>query len=326
MAAETTPLVSIVTPVYNGERHLAEAIESVLAQTYENWEYVVSDNRSTDRTREIVEKYARRDERVRLVSHDEHLGLLQSWNRTIRLISPDSKYAKVLHADDWLFPECLRRMVTMAEEHPSVGIVSAYRLDGRRVGLDGMPHTTQVVPGREFCRGRFLGEFPFVFGSPSSVMFRSDLVRKRDPFYDEENLHGDTGACYDVLLESDLGFVHQVLTFTRRHEEAFTTFTQRVGTYRPLHLEHVIKYGPIYLTQKEYERAVAVRVATYLRFLLYNAHRLGDEEFRDFHRAAIARLRKEIAGDTVARGLAQALGRKLNRLAGLRSRSEPPRV
>ena len=54
------PLVSVATPVYNGERHLAECIESVLAQTYQNWEYIIVNNCSTDRTREIAESYGRR--------------------------------------------------------------------------------------------------------------------------------------------------------------------------------------------------------------------------------------------------------------------------
>jgi glycosyltransferase involved in cell wall biosynthesis len=311
---DNQPLVSIVTPVYNGERHLAEAIESVLSQTHANWDYTISDNRSTDRTREIAEEYASKDERIRVVSHDEHVGLLQSWNRAIGLISSESKYVKVLHADDWLFPECVARMVALAEEHPSVGVVGAYRLEGRRVGLDGIPYETSVIPGRDFCRGRFLGLYPFVFGSPSSLMFRADLVRKRDPFYDESNLHADTGACYDVLLESDFGFVHQVLTYTRRHQEAFTSFTKRVGTYKPLHFEQLLKYGPVYLSRTEYERVVAGRAVNYARFLLWNAHRFRDGEFRDFHLAAIARLRNQIAAGELGRGLVRLYEKKVRRL------------
>ena len=60
------PFVWVVTPVHNGERYLAECIESVLGQTYDNWEYLVVDNCSTDGTSEIVRAYCERDERVRL--------------------------------------------------------------------------------------------------------------------------------------------------------------------------------------------------------------------------------------------------------------------
>src|SRR4030095_4995561 len=66
LSTTASPLVSVVTPVYNGERYLAECIESVLAQTYQNWEYIIVNNCSTDRTREIGESYGRKDERIRI--------------------------------------------------------------------------------------------------------------------------------------------------------------------------------------------------------------------------------------------------------------------
>ena len=78
------PLVSIVTPVYNGESYLAECIESVCAQTYSNWEYVIVDNRSTDRTREIAENYAGKDPRIRVHVNETFLPLMQNWNHALR--------------------------------------------------------------------------------------------------------------------------------------------------------------------------------------------------------------------------------------------------
>ena len=67
------PLVSVVTPVYNGAAFVSECIESVLAQTYENWEYVIVDNCSTDGTAEIAAGYASSDPRIRLVANDRFL-------------------------------------------------------------------------------------------------------------------------------------------------------------------------------------------------------------------------------------------------------------
>ena len=98
-------------------------------------------------------------------------------------LSAHSQYCKVLHADDWLFPDCLTRMVEVANAHPSVGIVGAYRLCGDHVDLDGLPYPSTVVPGREICRSFLrltsgLGGV-WVFGSPSSLLIRSDLIRRR---------------------------------------------------------------------------------------------------------------------------------------------------
>src|SRR5689334_20495375 len=106
MTPERNPLVSIVTPVYNGEAYLRECIESVLSQTYSNWDYTIVNNCSTDRTLEIAEEYAARDSRIRICSGDTFVRVVENHNRAFRQISPKSAYCKVLAADDWLFPEC----------------------------------------------------------------------------------------------------------------------------------------------------------------------------------------------------------------------------
>ena len=81
------PLVSIVTPVYNGEAFLAETIESVLGQTYQNWEYFLLDNASTDGSAAIIRRYAERDERIRPLSNPETLPILENWNSAFRDVS-----------------------------------------------------------------------------------------------------------------------------------------------------------------------------------------------------------------------------------------------
>src|SRR5262245_29002790 len=118
--SESPPLVSVVTPVYNGADFLAECVESVLAQTYTNFEYIIVNNRSTDRTLEIALGYARKDSRIRVHDAETFVGVIENHNRALRLISPDSRYCKVVAADDWLFPECLTKMIALAETSPSV--------------------------------------------------------------------------------------------------------------------------------------------------------------------------------------------------------------
>ncbi len=289
MSLPLDPLVSVVTPVYNGGKYLAECIESVLAQTYENWEYVVVNNCSTDRSLEIALDYAQKDARIRVHNNSRFLGAIQNQNHALRQISIDSKYCKVVHADDWIFPECLSQMVKVAEANPSVGIVGAYRLEGVWISCDGLPYPSTVVEGRQICRSSLLGG-PYVFGSPTSLLIRSDLIRSCRAFYEESQIHADTQVCYDLLQGCDFGFVHQVLTFTRRHDGAVSSFARRLNTHILANLRILKKYGPIYLSSQEYERQLTEVTEDYYRFLGRSVFQLRGNRFWDYHKKGLNEL------------------------------------
>ena len=155
MSAGERPLVCVLTPVYNGEPFLAECIESVLAQSYQNWVYFIVNNCSTDRTLEIAQAYAAKDRRIRVHDNETFLAIVANHNRAFRLVPAEAKYCKVVSADDWILPECIARMVELAEAHPSVGIVGSYQLSGGDdewyVRNDGLPY---LPPAPFRTRGR----------------------------------------------------------------------------------------------------------------------------------------------------------------------------
>jgi glycosyltransferase involved in cell wall biosynthesis len=307
------PLVSVVTPVYNGERYLTECIESVLAQTYENWEYVIVNNCSTDRSLEIATRYAEKDSRIRVHSNREFLPVIQNWNHALRQISPESKYCKEVHADDWLFPACLAEMVAVAETHSSVGMVGAYRLEGPWVESDGLPYPSTIVPGREVCRLSLLGQL-HVFASPTSWLIRSDHLRSRKAFYNESYLHADAEACFAVLRHSDFGFVHQVLTFTRLHSQSISaSLAQQLDTPR-LDLFRILKeYGPVYLSAEDYDACVKKSINAYYRFLAHNVVRRKGRDFWEYHRTGLETLGYPFSWAKLVRvSVAWVLGHLLN--------------
>lgn len=303
MKAESQPLVSVLTPVYNGEKYLAECIESVLAQTYQNWEYCIVNNCSTDRTLEIAEAYEKRDKRIRVHNNSEFVGCDQNGNIAFRQISLNSKYCKVVHADDWLFPECIMKMVELAEAHPTVTIVGAYGLRNEYVSWDGLPYPSTVISGREICRNTLLGRL-YVFGSPTSLLIRSDEVRKRSAFYNEANPECDIETCFDILRGSDFGFVHQVLTFTREHAEAESSFNNRYGVHYLGNLEILTKYGRSFLSAEEYERCARQYWEKYYRFLgCIMVYRNKQKGFWEFHRKTLERLGYSLSVPKVAKAL-----------------------
>ena len=296
------PLVTVVTPVYNGEEHLAECMESVVGQTYANWEYVVVDNCSKDRTPEIVERFARSEPRIRYERHEEFVDVVRSHNRSFRsAVGPDSVYCKVVGADDWLYPECLSRMVEVAERHPDVGVVGSYRLAGSRVDLAGIPYGESTEPGRSVVAKSLQGSGRrrlVVTGSPSALLLRSRFVRARDPFYDETMRHADTDAAYWVLMQSDFGFVHQVLTFFRESERSESSVSGRLGSWRPELIRRLLRYGPSVLSPEDYRRELRNEVETYARwFLRYRIRRHRQRDIWDYQRHAVELMKADVGDD-----------------------------
>jgi glycosyltransferase involved in cell wall biosynthesis len=295
------PVITVLTPVYNGERYLAECIESVRAQTRTDWEYIIADNCSTDRSAEIAEHYAGIDSRIRVVRCTEFVNVFRSFCRTIDYMSPGSRYCKWVCADDWISPECLERMVAVAEKYPSVGFVSAFRLRDKQVDSDGLlPYTEDFMSGREALR-RALLDGIYVTGSQTNLLFSADVVRSRKPFFDEAVFHSDTDAGLRTLLHADLGFVHQVLTFCREHADSLgERYAWRINTPTPFFVDVLVRYGPQVLTEEEYRRAIRVRLRQYAWFLFkarMKVSRRKDKSFQAYHNGQILRILAELSGE-----------------------------
>jgi glycosyltransferase involved in cell wall biosynthesis len=284
------PLVSVVTPFYNAEPWLAECIESVIAQTYRHFDYVLVDNCSTDRSAEIAEYYATRDARIRVVHNAAFLTQTQNLNHAVAQISPDSVYCKVVLGDDFLFPTCLAEMVARAQTQPSIGLVGAYTLLGWKdrgaVYLTGLPYSSQVVPGRELLR-QFLLQGRFVTGSPTCTMIRADLVRRRVPFYSETSPVEDVDVVFELLQEVDFGFVHQVLTYTRRDNVSIMSGLKTFGVLLTTEVVAIHRYGPLLLSRTELGPRRRALLHRYYLLLGEALWRRRPRQFWEFHQQAL---------------------------------------
>lgn len=284
MTSQAEPLISVLTPVYNGEKFLAQCIRSVLAQTYSNFRYTIVNNCSTDGTLEIAQSFARQDTRIRVHNNTEFLSVVDNHNKAFSLIDEGAKYCKIVGADDWLFPNCISELVKVAEEYPTVGMVTSYVLVGSYVGWDGLPFPSTFMKGRDVCRLRLLKGVK-VFGGPSASLLRASVVKERQPFYKLGNYHGDTEAYLDLLQEHDFGYVHQVLSYNRRGEDSRTThFLQKVNSYMVADIEELTRYGPIYLTSEERDARLRDATKRYYQFLGQSVLEMQGKKFWAYHR------------------------------------------
>lgn len=207
------PRVTIGLPVRNGERYLAETVESILAQDCDDFELLVGDNASTDRTRDIVRSFAERDDRIRLLTSDENRGA--SWNFNRLVPQARGQYFKWASSDDLLRPEYLRRCVEVLDADGAVVLAyartSLIDADGRwlRDHADGL-HLPQDEPWlrlRAFAMNRWLC-------NPCFGVMRTDVMRST-------GLIGPT-------VSSDVTFLAEMALAGKIHEVPDRLFLRRV--------------------------------------------------------------------------------------------------
>lgn len=306
------PLVTVLTPVYNGGAFFRECIESVLAQTYQNWEYLIVNNRSTDSTPEIAREYVLRDPRIRAVTNGEFLSMPQNFNRAFSLVGPNSTYTKVVCADDWLLPECLSKMVALGEAHSSVGIIACHQQSGQDVRWSELPLSVTVLPGREACRMALLKGVK-LFGAPTGFLYRSTLMRQGRPFFPNNHPHSDTSACYEFLDQCDYGVVHEVLSVERLHSDQITSNIEPFAAGSIAYVETVIEYGPRYLSPAEFAARRAQLLAGYYRFLGGAFLKRRRREFWDFQRRRLGEMQLRLSWPRVwAAAVVEALAEARN--------------
>lgn len=286
-AHPTRRRICVITPFFNTQAYLAECIQSVLAQTYSEFDYLLVDNHSSDASPQIAANFAAIDARIRIVKPPSHLSQVQNYNFALRKVTPDADFVKFVEADNWLFPTCLERMLELAQRHPSVGLVSALNATERTVRFTGLHRGTSFLSGREAARMHLLGN-SYLFGSPTTVLLKADFIRRNSPFFDESvSIAEDLLACYGILADADFGFVHEVLTFVRTENDSILS---RRGDLDAIVADrHLLlqRYGPTFLTSTEYSQALSRAKRLHYSHLACALLRRAESDYWRFHEAAL---------------------------------------
>jgi glycosyltransferase involved in cell wall biosynthesis len=219
------PTVAIGVPVYNGEKYLFECLDSILKQNFQDWECVVVDNQSTDKSYEIAQQFAAKDKRFTVLKNKDFVPLVDNWNNAFLNANLNAKYYKLLQADDWMFPNFLEETVRLFDEDKSIGVISSYRLAGTIVDGCGLDvNQGRVFDGKEMLYKQLTRKID-ISGDISTLIFSFDHLKRLDfyPRIFNGKYHIDTELFYDILDISNVGFVYQVLSYTRRHPDSQTT-------------------------------------------------------------------------------------------------------
>lgn len=250
----TAPTLSIGLPVYNGERYLAQSLEALLAQTYPDFELIISDNASTDGTAEICRAYASRDDRIRYLRQPVNIGA--DPNHHFVFQQARGTYFKWASDDDLYAPDLLRRCVEALEAHPEVVLAHAgdATIDEQGVVVATPEYRLDTANPRPWARLRSLLYVPG--GNDDYAVIRSDVIRRLAP-YGSGGYGSDRVFVAGLCLQGPFFHVPETLYYRREHAQRASRGDkrERAIVYDPrradrrwnpmlrLHLEYVLGFA-----------------------------------------------------------------------------------
>jgi glycosyltransferase involved in cell wall biosynthesis len=174
------PLVTVLMPVYNGEKYLKEAIESILDQTYQNLDFLIMNDGSTDNSLSIIESYE--DPRIRVITNETNLKLIATLNKGLQLAK--GKYVARMDCDDISVSNRIEKQIEFMENNPEVGICGAWVTTiGEKTG-----YVWKYDLEYDDIKATLL--FKSAFAHPT-VMMRTSLLREHNLYYDENFVHAE---------------------------------------------------------------------------------------------------------------------------------------
>jgi glycosyltransferase involved in cell wall biosynthesis len=238
-----SPILSIGLPVYNGEDYLGLALDSLLAQTFNDFELIISDNASTDGTRDICECYSKKDDRIRYYRSDTNLGMHRNWNRVFELSS--GKYFKWAAHDDLYTPRFLEKCVDVLDHDESVVLCYSRTKIINETGqfvrdYDVFLKTDSSKPYDRFYNMLAVDHWCFpIFG-----VIRSDILK-------DTPLHGyyfgsDRALLAELCLHGRVCEIPEYMFLRRDHPNASTSFANLN------HWERLISFNPTKSSQATY--------------------------------------------------------------------------
>ncbi|MEY8848349.1 glycosyltransferase [Psychroserpens sp. XS_ASV72] len=236
---ESTPLVSVCIPTYNGAKFIEAALDSVLEQTYSNIEIIVSDDTSNDQTLELIKSYIPKTKFPITIHSNDTRGIGYNWNNCMKYANGD--FIKFLFQDDIMMPDCVAEMVKGFHLVPQAGLVACKRSfivdenvnsksvdDWLEVYGDLQQHLNldynpvAVITKSIFKSDKFYSAPVNFVGEPTAVMFKRDLIKTLGWFRNDLNQFLDFEYWFRILKEMPIVIIDKKLIEFRIHQNQAT--------------------------------------------------------------------------------------------------------
>ena len=202
--------------VYNGEKYLNQAIESILKQSLADFELLVINDGSTDKTFEILDKYQKQDSRVKIIHQEKNFGLTKSLNKAIRLAQ--GKYLARIDADDLAYSSRFEKQADFLEKHSKIALVGSQadiiNEEGKIIGKLRYPTNDQEI------RKQLIKHNPF---GHSLVMFRREILKKTGDYNEDFICAQDYDLWMKISKHTKLANISETLGAWRLRKEAITS-------------------------------------------------------------------------------------------------------
>jgi len=265
---ENNPLVSVVMPVYSFGKYGANAVKSILDQSYRNFEFIIVNDGSKDKTLDILKSYKKKDKRIIIVDNKKNLGVTKSLNKALDLAN--GKYIIRMDADDWSYPERFKLQVNLMENNPEV-VVSGSYIQICDSKLKPM-HIRHYPLDDADIRKHLFRYSPFAH--PATI-WRADMLKKER--YDER-----INVCQDYELYFRMGKIGKFMNLNRpllklrMHEGSISTTLSDIQSKNTvlirfnavlMHKYNMSSFDKLYNFSQE---LVINLIPVKLRFIIFN--------------------------------------------------------
>ena len=214
------PLVSVIMSVYNNERYVSQAIESILNQTFKKFEFIIVNDESTDGSEKIIKHYSRKDKRIKYIQNKKNIGLTRSLNLLLGLCK--GKYVVRMDSDDWAFPNRIEKQVDFLERNNNV-VVCGGNIEVSGSNLEPLNYREYPVKDSEIRKLMFRFN-PYAH---PSVTYRLDSVRKAGLYDENLQLTQDYDLYFRLGRIGKLANVPDLVLKLRIHKDSLSMSKSR---------------------------------------------------------------------------------------------------